>query len=172
MEHNKNYANETVKLVALVNKRIDPGVAMNALAHSVAAITNLIGDEGRTALRFLDFTDRNSQVYPGISAQSFIILRGIDSDIRKVRERAVEVGLPAVCFTNTMTGETYVQQLERTKATPTQELIFYVVVLVGKAEEINPITKKYSLWRGEAAAAATVPAITEFEAVQDRVVGS
>jgi len=149
MQTNENDINETAKLVVLVNKRLDSGVAMNAEAHVVAAIINLIGDQGRVSLKFLDFTDANGQVYPGISARSFIVLRGSDGDIRKLRERAREAGLPAVCFTQTMTGDTYVEQLERTKSTQTSELTFYAIALVGRAEVVNPITKKYSLWKGE-----------------------
>ena len=172
MEANQNDMNETVKLVALVNKRLDPGVAMNALAHAVAAGVNLIGDEGRTSLKFLDFTDGNGQVYRGISARSFIVLRGTDGDIRKVRQSALEAGLPAVCFTNSMTGETYVQQLERTKATPTQELTFYAIVLVGRAEAVNPITKKYSLWRSEPASPPTTTRARNELAVEEHAVGT
>ena len=156
METIENDMNETVKLVVLVNKRLDTGVAMNALAHAVAASVNLIGDEGRASLRFLDFTDANGQIYPGISARSFIVLRGSDGDIRKLRQRAIEVGLPAVCFTQTMTGETYIQQLKRTKSAPTSELTFYAIALVGRAEVLNPITKKYSLWKGEPPASQNV----------------
>ena len=149
MKENQNETNENVKLVALVNKRLELGVAMNALTHAVAASINLIGDEGRATLKFLDFIDGSGEVYPGISARSFIVLRGTDSDIRKVRKRAIEARLPAVFFTNTMTGQTYIEQLERTKATPEHDLVFYAVVLVGKAEIVNPITKKFSLWRSD-----------------------
>lgn len=156
METTKDDMNKTVKLVVLVNKRLDTGVAMNALAHATAASVNLIGDEGRASLKFLDFTDANGQVYLGISARRFIVLRGSDGDIRKLRQRAIEVGLPAVCFTQTMTGETYVEQLERTKSTPTSELTFYAIALVGRAEVLNPITKKYSLWKGEPSASQNV----------------
>lgn len=135
------------KLVALLNKRIEPGKVMNALAHSVAGAVNLLGAEGREALKFLDFIDAGGQTYPSISARSFIILRGSDADIRKARQHAIEVGIPAVCFSESMTGDTFIQQLERTKGTPTEAMHFYALVLAGRPEILNPITKKYSLWR-------------------------
>ena len=140
---------ESIKLVVPVNKRLDVGVAMNAIAHSVAGIINHIGEDGRFKLKFIDFEDLNGQKHPSISARSFIILRGTDNDIRKVRHSAQEAGVPFVSFVSTMTGETYVEQLIRTKATPSIELTFYSIALVGRSDVLHPITKRYSLWRGE-----------------------
>lgn len=149
MNTNTNDTRSGFKLVAILNKRIETGKVMNALAHCVAGTINVLGEQGRDALKFLDFVDADGQTYPSISARSFVILRGSDGDIRKVRQRAVEAGLAAVCFMESMTGDTYVEQLERTKATSAQDLTFYALVLAGDADVINPITKKFSLWRGE-----------------------
>jgi hypothetical protein len=147
MEPTGKNGNADVKLVALINKHIEIGVAMNALAHAVAACVNIIGDEGRKSLNFLNFVDADGEIYPSISARSFIVLRGRDVDIRNVRFRAAEAGIPVVCFTDTMTQDTYVEQLDRTKATPNDNLTFYGLVLVGPRETVDPITRKYSLWR-------------------------
>lgn len=135
------------RLVAVLNKRVETGKTMNALAHCVAGAINLIGDDGRQALKFIDFADRDAQAFPTISARSFIVLRGSDSELRKVRQQGIESGLPVVVFTDTMTGGTYEDQLRRTKETPTAALSFYCVVLVGHTEQIGPITRKLSLWR-------------------------
>jgi hypothetical protein len=143
---------ESTKLVVLANKRFDTGVVMNAVAHTVAGLINRIGEDGRSKLKFLDFEDFDGQKHRSISARSFIILRGTDGDIRKVRQRAQEVGIPHVSFVSTMTGDTYVEQLARTRATPTLGLTFYAIALVGHADELHPITKRYSLWRGESSA--------------------
>jgi hypothetical protein len=157
METNTNHPNDTVKLVALINKRLESGVAMNALAHATAAAVNLAGQEGRESLKFLDFADADGQVYPGISARSFIILRGTDADIRKLRASAMAAGLPAVAFTNTMTGGTYIEQLERTKVAHAQDLVFYALVVLGNAETLNPLTKKLSLWRSDPPPPQAIP---------------
>lgn len=149
METNTNHPNDTFKLVALINKRLESGVAMNALAHATAAAVNLAGQKGRESLKFLNFVDAEGQLYPGISARSFIILRGTDADIRKLCASAMAAGLPFAAFTNTMTGGTYFEQLERTKVTHTQDLVFYALVALGNAEVLNPLTKKFSLWRND-----------------------
>jgi len=143
--------------VALINKRLEPGVAMNALAHATAAAVNLAGQEGRDSLKFLDFTDADGQLYPGISARSFIILRGSDADIRKLRASAIGAGLPVAAFINTMTGGTCLEQLERTIVTNVQDIVFYALVVLGKAETLNPLTKKFSLWRSNPLVQATAP---------------
>jgi hypothetical protein len=136
------------KLVAILNKRIEPGKVMNALAHCVAGAVNLLGEQGREALKFLDFVDADGQKYPSISARSFIVLRGSDGDIRKIRQQALEASVSAVCFTESMTGGTYVEQILRTKTTPTSSLVFYAIVLVGDEGVLRPLTKRCSLWRG------------------------
>ena len=153
-------AEESTKLVVLANKRLDSGVVMNAIAHCVAGIINLVGEAGRSKLKFIDFEDLDGQTHRSISARSFIILRGTDGDIRKVRERAHEAGIPFASFVSTMTGDTYVEQLARTKATPTSGLTFYAIALVGRADELHPITKRYSLWRGESSDGDVGPVAT------------
>jgi hypothetical protein len=144
---NQTDTNGDFKLVALLNKRIEPGKVMNALAHCVAGAVNKLGEEGRAALKFLVFTDAGGESYPSISARSFIVLRGSDGDIRKARRMAKEIGIEAICFTESMTGETYVEQLARTNATPSEAMQFYALVMVGSAELLNPISRKFSLWR-------------------------
>lgn len=158
METSEHDHNDDYRLVVILNKRIETGKVMNALAHAVAGAVNLAGESGRQALKFIKFIDLEAQEYPDISARSFIILRGSDGDLRKVRQRALEAGLPAVCFVETMTGGTYLEQLERTKVTPTSSLAFYAVAVLGKAEALNPITKKYSLWRNDPPAPSSAPA--------------
>ncbi|HWA09489.1 MAG TPA: DUF2000 family protein [Opitutaceae bacterium] len=140
------------RLVAILNKRVETGKAMNALAHCVAGVTCLAGEPGRAALKFIDFVDFDSLKFPSISARSFIILRGAEGELRKVHRQACEGKLPAVAFLESMTGGTYTEQLERTKTTPTAKLSYYAVALVGSAANVNPITKKYSLWRSDAPA--------------------
>lgn len=139
------------KLVALLNKRLEVGVAMNALAHAVAGAVNLAGDAGRQTLKFLDFEDADGQLYPSISARSFIILRATSADIRKVSAKASDAGLLKVCFTEPMTGGTYTEQLDRSRKVPRAELEFYALVLLGPIDLVQPITRKYSLWRTQSA---------------------
>jgi len=64
-----------------------------------------------------------------------------------VRNAALTKGIHCIDFTNTMQEGTYLEQLERTKATPEAELEYYGICMFGEISEISEITKKFSLWR-------------------------
>ena len=59
------------KLVAVLNKRIEPGKVMNALAHMCIGLGAVIGEE---ELRLTDYRDADGGSHPYISEIPFIIL--------------------------------------------------------------------------------------------------
>ena len=98
------------KLVAIVNKDIDVGVAMNGMAHMILGF----GAAGNKDLfRLDDYQDKDSHVYPNISQIPFIILRGKSGEIKKAVHAAREQNVHYGVFLNTMTGGTYLEQMER-----------------------------------------------------------
>jgi hypothetical protein len=103
------------KLVAIVNKDIDTGVAMNAIAHMTIGLGAQLNKE---LLRLDDYQDKDGSIYPNISQIPFIILRGKSSEIRKAVDAAQEQGVKVGVFTDTMTGGGYQEQLDRTLQTP------------------------------------------------------
>lgn len=50
-------------------------------------------------------------------------------------------------FVETMTGDTYAEQLTKTKEVGTEEHNYYGVLAFGEIERINPITKRLSLFK-------------------------
>jgi len=68
------------KLVALVNEKIEVGVAMNAIAHMTLGLGSSISPE---LLRL-----ETGNTYPNISQMPFIILRGTSNEIRKAVKAA------------------------------------------------------------------------------------
>lgn len=135
------------KFVALVNKNLEPGVALNAVAHANVGLAALLADGRKDAMTLLEFKDADGQTHPNISALSLIVLRGTSGNIRTLRSEARAAGIPCVDFTSSMTGGSAEEQLERTLTTPEGELEYYCVVLFGKNEELNPLTKKFSLYK-------------------------
>lgn len=139
--------NPDFKLAVCLNKAIESGKLKNALAHAVAGLVAKVGESGRSALKFINFTDAEGVVYPSISARSFIVLRGSHGDLRKVLSQARDVGVEVVAFCETMTGGSYVDQLEHTSQSSTENMVVWAVALAGPAEQVNPITRRLSLWR-------------------------
>ncbi|MEI6628215.1 MAG: DUF2000 domain-containing protein [Alphaproteobacteria bacterium] len=132
------------KLVAMVNKDIEVGVAMNAIAHMTIGLGAQLNNE---LLRLNDYRDKDGNIYPNISQIPFIILRGKSGEIRKAVNNAKEQNVKLGVFTNTMTGGTYQEQLDNTTATPEEQLIYYGAVLFGPWDIVSQITKKFSLYK-------------------------
>jgi hypothetical protein len=132
------------KLVALVNKDIDVGVAMNAIAHMTIGLGTQFTTE---ELRLNDYKDKDENIYPNISQMPFIILRGKSGEIRKAVAAAKEQNMKFSVFTDTMTGGTYQEQLDRTAQTTEEELKYYGAVLYGPWDEVSLITKRFSLYK-------------------------
>lgn len=133
------------KLVALVNKEIEVGVAMNAIAHMTVGLGASVGKE---SLQLDDYQDKDAHIYPHISQIPFIILQGKSNEIRKAVHAARENALHYGVFLNTMTGGTYLEQLERTHSTHEDQLVYYGAVLFGPWDLVSQLTKRFSLYRG------------------------
>lgn len=134
------------KFVLILNKKIEIGKVINAAAHMTAGLLAKASAEDKTNMQFLDFIDKDGGLHPSVSANSLIVLRAKSGEIRKVRKEAMQRGILSVDFTETMTGDTYVEQLKRTKQTPEVELIYYGICLFGKKSALDEFTRKYSLW--------------------------
>lgn len=83
----------------IVNKDIEIGVAMNALAHCSLAIGSLLGEKA-----FLqEYKEANGTGWL-MSGRPYIILKGKSGEIRKAVLAAKEAGVQQIAFTETMTG--------------------------------------------------------------------
>ena len=120
------------------------GVALNALAHMALGIGTRLGPD--EAL-MCDYVDAGNTHHPSISGYPFIVLKGRPNKIREAIDAAKNAGIQTVDFTNTMTVGTYVEQLQRTKATANAELEFYGTVFYGDVVPVSEITRKFSLYK-------------------------
>jgi hypothetical protein len=132
------------KLVAVLNKSIEPGKLMNALAHMCIGLGASIGPE---KLRLSDYRDAEGGSHPFISEMPFIILSENSNKIRRLRETALEKEIVFNDFTDTMTIGTYQEQLEKTAQTSPEDLIYYGIVLFGPWADVTELTRKFSLWK-------------------------
>ncbi len=132
------------KLVAIVNKDVEVGVAMNAIAHMTIGLGAQLNNE---ILRLDTYQDKDGNKYPNISQMPFIILKGKSNEIKKTIHAARENNIKHGVFLNTMTGGTYLEQIDKTSETPEEQLVFYGAVLFGPWELVSQLTKKLSLYK-------------------------
>src|SRR5579872_6399718 len=92
----------THKFVVVLNKSLEPGVALNAASHMVAALVARATDEQRADMRIIDYVDADGAKHAS-SAHSLIVLRGSQSELRSTKAAAQERGLLTTDFLESMT---------------------------------------------------------------------
>src|ERR1700722_8740669 len=116
------------KLVAVMNEKLEAGVVMNALAHMSIGFGASLGEP---ALRLTNYEDADGAAHSYISEMPFMILKANSNKIRGLRASAKEKGIRFVDFVHTMTEGTYLEQLDKTKHTKDEALIYYGIILFG-----------------------------------------
>lgn len=142
-----DYIPTTHKFIAVLNKKIPSGKVMNALAHATAGLAGAYSDTAK--MRFDHYIDKDGSDHAHISDNPFIILQADNGNqLRTLRNNLKEAGVHCTDFTSTMTEGTYKEQQDRTAETPEAELDYWAVCAFGEVEQLNALTKKFSLWRG------------------------
>lgn len=136
----------THKFVAVLNKKIEIGKLMNALAHMAVGFNSVV--ENKEAMRFNSYFDKEGGEHKSISDNPFIILSADNSNqIRTLRNTLIENNISFNDFTSSMTVGTFAEQRERTKITPEIELEYFGICFFGEKDKLSLLTKKFSLWR-------------------------
>lgn len=135
------------KFVVILNKKVPAGAILNATAHMAAALVNKAAESQRKQMEFIDYYDADSGIHP-ISACSLIVLQADNSNkIRQARDLAQKGEVIFVDFIETMTQDTYIEQMTKTSSLKEVELEYWGLAIFGTYEDLGPITKKFSLWR-------------------------
>lgn len=112
-----------------------------------AGLVATADEELRKHMSFLDHVDATDIVHP-VSALSLIVLQAKNSNqIRTARNAAAAAGITYVDLTETMTKDTYVEQLNRTRETAESDLEYWGLAMFGLTADLDVITKRFSLWR-------------------------
>ncbi len=134
----------THKLAAILHEKLEPGVAMNALAHMSLGLGGMLGKD---ILCLDDYQDANGGIHPSISDMPFIILKTSANKIRTLRQAAQNNQCSFVDFPSTMTIGTYAEQHEATRKTKEEDLVYYGIVLYGPYDVVTEMIRKFSLWK-------------------------
>ncbi len=136
----------THKFVTVLNKKVEIGRLMNALAHMSAGFSAMYPE--KQELKFDNYFDKDGNTHPSLSDNPFIILSADNSNqIRTLRNALSENNILFNDFTSTMVEGTAAEQKERTSKTPELELEYWGICTFGEIEKISSLTKKFSLWR-------------------------
>ena len=133
-----------MRMVAVMNEKLEPGKALNALAHMCMGLGATVGKE---SLNLMDYVDADQGIHQNISKMPLVVLKSNSNKIDKLREQALSQGISFTDFTDTMTVGSWSEQKERTLQTKSEALVYYGVMLIGDKDIVTELTRKFSLWK-------------------------
>lgn len=74
------------------------------------------------------------------------MLRGKNGEIKKLRKSLIENNILYTDFIETMTGDTYKEQLDKTRLTSEEDMKYFCIAIFGEKKVLDPLTRKFSLW--------------------------
>jgi hypothetical protein len=139
------YENNGKKFVAVINRRHPLPVILNALAHAAFGMSGKGPDIGN----LLDYRNDATDFLAKVDESPFIILEAKNSSqlqfLLSVAMKTSNVSYNV--FTTSMIGGSAQAQLAATQAATGEGLDFVAVTLFGPREVVEPLTKRFSLFR-------------------------
>ena len=141
------YENNESKFIAVINPKIELPKLMNSLGHITAGL--IAKTKNITDKKFLEYEFQVDWAEPSfISLYPFIILKAKNNNqIKTLHQAANEERILHNVFTESMLGDSAMEQIEKTKNTQIDNLIYFSIVLFGSTEKLTPLTRKFSLFK-------------------------
>lgn len=131
------------KLYVIVNRNVDAAVQMNAVGHLSAGIMQKAEER-----LFHSYPNQDSGLSAFLSHYPVVILQAKNSNqLAAVAQKCHEQGILYNFFTTTMLGQSTEQQMKATQEALFSSLEFIAVAIYGDAENIAPITRKFSVFK-------------------------
>ncbi len=136
----------SAKIVAVINKELEPWQVANAVAHMSAIIGNKT--DGSTLISGDVFVARDGDTIPRNSQYPIIIKRGSDKELHGLHKALKDTNLTYHVFTKEMLDTTDDARISRTMEGQTLgETVFYGVMFLAPHHQADALTKKYQLWK-------------------------
>lgn len=135
-----------MKYIAVLNKKMPLTSQMNALAHSSLGMPFMKNLPQET---FSTFTDKEGTNTSVLTDYPFIILSAKNGNqLRNFHQQLVAANIPCnAFFSNMIDGGTVAEQIATVKQSTLDELEYVAVIAYGSNNDLNPLTKKFSLYR-------------------------
>lgn len=145
------------KFAVVINKKLAPSRALNAIGHMLASLVARTDEDHRRQMMIVDYLDKVGTTHP-VSGLSLVVLQAKNANqIRKARVEAAQAGLLFTDFMESMTGGTYVEQMQRTAQLGVDDIEYWGLAVFGEKSAVDRVCGKFSLWRDPETAAAPSP---------------
>jgi hypothetical protein len=133
------------KFVVVLNKTYQADQLLSALGHVTAGLS--ANSSQRETMNFVVYRDKDGGAYPNISAWPFIVLRGKSGELKRLRSELLAANLDYACYLDTMISGGSDAQMAATTTKTGDELQILALATFGEGAKLDPLTKKFSLWR-------------------------
>lgn len=133
------------KFIAVLNESFEVNKLMIALGHIASGLAGMNNADNH--MNFISYFDVDNSEFPNISQYPFIVLKGKHGRIKSFREELVIKNLPYSCFLDTMLSGGSELQQKNTREKSLDEIKILAIVTFGDKDTLEPLTKKFSLWR-------------------------
>lgn len=142
------YADNQSKFIAVLNPKVETAKLLNCLGHITAGIVGKC--QKLEDLQFLSYEFAADWATPSaIGLYPFIILTAKNNNqLKTLHLAANEADILHNVFTDSMLGGSATEQMQNTKTAKIDDLTYFGIVLFGTAEELTPLTRKFSLFKG------------------------
>lgn len=138
----------THKFVIVLNEKSPIGKLLSATGQIAMSLHGNATKEQQVKMSFIPFLNPIGISLITVSTCSFVILKGTANQLLTLYNKATEQELLSAIFTSTMSFNGIEEDLiQKTANTPLDQVEPYGVGLFGQIEELNPLTKKFSVFK-------------------------
>lgn len=138
----------THKFVVVLNEKSPVGKLLSAAGQIAMSLYSNATEEQRVNMSFVPFQNPSGINLITVSTCSFVMLKGTANQLLNLYTKANEHNFLSAIFTSTMSFSGIEEDLiQKTASTPLDQVEPYGVGLFGSIEELNPITKKFSVFK-------------------------
>jgi hypothetical protein len=144
------YEDNQSKTVVVTNPKIETPKLINAIGHTTLGLVYKASSLESFQLLKYDFSPTAEwSSASAISRYPYIALEAKNNNQLKTLHRsAAEANILHNVFTESMLGASAIEQMQQTLTADPDDLIYFCIVLFGTTEELTPLTRKFSLFKG------------------------